>query len=117
MTSDILVAKRTAALVWGGKQVVIQAGETFARAGHPILEMYGDEFEPVTVHFEVESSTKASAKSPSPETKQTDPPKESEHAQPDAKAVRAWAADNGVDVPPRGKLPDKVVEQYLAAQK
>lgn len=31
----------------------------------------------------------------------------------DPKAVRAWAATNGVDVPARGRLPRPVVEQYL----
>lgn len=29
-----------------------------------------------------------------------------------AKAVRAWARDNGIDVPARGRIPAEVVEQY-----
>lgn len=33
----------------------------------------------------------------------------------DAKAVRAWAAENDVDVPPRGRIPASVREQYEAA--
>ncbi|PWJ54844.1 Lsr2 protein [Quadrisphaera granulorum] len=33
----------------------------------------------------------------------------------DAKAVRAWAASNGVTVPARGRIPGKVLEQYQAA--
>ncbi|MGZ0231117.1 Lsr2 family DNA-binding protein [Streptomyces sp. CPS1] len=115
MAGDILVAKRTAALVWRGRQVIIKAGETFARAGHPILDVYGDEFEPVFVHFDVDDS----GKSAPVEQRTTEPPKEEKQLapQPDPKAVRAWAADNGIDVPPRGKLPDHVVAQYLAAQK
>ncbi|UNZ22193.1 Lsr2 family protein [Streptomyces sp. 891-h] len=33
----------------------------------------------------------------------------------DAKAVRAWAAEQGLEVPARGKLPDSVVEAYQVA--
>lgn len=35
----------------------------------------------------------------------------------DPKAVRAWAAANGVECGPIGRVPRPVVEQYLAAQK
>ncbi|SEJ39119.1 histone-like nucleoid-structuring protein Lsr2 [Demequina mangrovi] len=35
---------------------------------------------------------------------------------PDAAAIRAWAKDNGVDVPERGRIPAKVREAYDAAQ-
>lgn len=33
----------------------------------------------------------------------------------DAKAVRAWAAQNGVEVSPRGRINGKVLEAYRAA--
>ena len=33
----------------------------------------------------------------------------------DAKAVRAWAASNGVQVPARGRMPQSVIDQYRAA--
>lgn len=33
----------------------------------------------------------------------------------DSKKVRAWAAENGVDCPRVGRVPQHVVEQYLAA--
>jgi hypothetical protein len=33
----------------------------------------------------------------------------------DTKAVRAWAASNGIDVAARGRIPGNVVEQYRAA--
>ena len=32
------------------------------------------------------------------------------------KEIRAWAADNGVDVPARGRIPAGVHEQFLAAK-
>jgi len=34
----------------------------------------------------------------------------------EAKAIRAWAAENDVEVPARGRIPGTVVEQYKAAQ-
>jgi hypothetical protein len=33
----------------------------------------------------------------------------------DSAAVRAWAASNGIDISPRGRLPKNVVELYRAA--
>jgi len=33
----------------------------------------------------------------------------------DTKAVRAWAASNGVSVSSRGRIPAQIVEQYRAA--
>lgn len=33
----------------------------------------------------------------------------------DPRAVRAWAASNGVDLSPRGRIPAAVVERYRAA--
>ncbi|MGJ9412849.1 Lsr2 family protein [Aeromicrobium sp. CF4.19] len=34
---------------------------------------------------------------------------------PDAKAVRAWASENGLDVPARGRVPASIIEKYEAA--
>jgi len=33
------------------------------------------------------------------------------------KEIRAWAAENGIDVPARGRIPAGVHEQYLAARR
>ena len=33
----------------------------------------------------------------------------------DPKAVRAWAASNGIDVSPRGRISSEVLEKYRAA--
>lgn len=33
----------------------------------------------------------------------------------DPKAVRAWAGAKGIDVPPRGRIPGVVIDQYRAA--
>lgn len=36
---------------------------------------------------------------------------------PDPKAVRAWAASQGITVPERGRIPKDVTEKFLADQK
>lgn len=33
----------------------------------------------------------------------------------DPKAVRAWAASNGIEVPARGRIPNSILEQFRAA--
>lgn len=34
---------------------------------------------------------------------------------PDAKSVRAWARSQGIDVNPRGRIPDDVIDRYTKA--
>lgn len=34
----------------------------------------------------------------------------------DAKAIRAWAEQNNIEVPARGRIPGAIVEQWKAAQ-
>jgi hypothetical protein len=41
--------------------------------------------------------------------------KSSSHGGPDAKAVRLWAAENGIQVNTRGRIQADVVEKYEAA--
>lgn len=97
MAGEILVATSTSLVQVDGKQTIIAAGRTTVRAGHPMLEQYGHLFEPLTVDFDLDDTDADVA------------------AKVDAKAVRQWAADEGIDVPTRGKLPADVVERYRAA--
>lgn len=120
MAGEILVAKKTATIAWQNKVVTITAGETFARAGHPILDAYGAEFEPVFVHFDTEEPKTGIAGGLSMEVAGADgasvEPSESVAApEPAPKDVRAWAAENDIEVPGRGKLPQEVIDQYKAA--
>ena len=41
--------------------------------------------------------------------------KASSGAGPDAKTVRAWAAENDIDVPARGRIPAAVIEAFESA--
>lgn len=60
--ADILVAKRSAIVMFDGRRVTIRAGRTHVRAGHPILDGRQDMFEPIKVEFEVDDEPKAPAK-------------------------------------------------------
>lgn len=57
--ADILVAKTNAVFDYEGRRVVIRAGVTRVRAGHPITEGREDLFEPITVDYDVEQATAA----------------------------------------------------------
>lgn len=113
MAGAIYVAKKTAALVFAGKTVFIEEGSTMAREGHPILDAAGSMFEPVFVHFEVDGDTPPAPETP--ETVQPDPAAVAGATTPAAKDVRAWAAEQGIEVSPKGKLPDALNEQYAVA--
>lgn len=117
---DILVAKKTALLLYGNTRIAITKGKTTARDGHPALEGREGLFGPLTVDLEydwADQSNQLQAKPAAPVTQSAaeDAEPAVPETQPDAKAVRAWAAANGVDVPPRGKLPQSAVDQYKAA--
>ncbi|WP_119728343.1 hypothetical protein [Thermomonospora amylolytica] len=57
MSDDILVAKKTATFDYNGERIVVHAGITRVRAGHPMLEGREDLFEPIDVHYDVEDAT------------------------------------------------------------
>lgn len=51
-----------------------------------------------------------------PDVKVPDPPRVKVPDKPDLKAIRAWAEENELDVPKRGRIPEEVVELYNEAQ-
>lgn len=105
MAGDIYVARKTAALVFAGKTVFIEEGTTMAREGHPILNAAGEMFAPLVIHFEVDPDADGQEDGAAPAADSTPAPKD----------VRAWAAQQGIEVPARGKIPAEVNEQYVAA--
>lgn len=115
MAGDILVAATTAAVVWQGRSIVIEQDVTLARAGHPILDAYGSMFVPLVITFDVDKDTDSTPPTAEPESTEADAETPADGT-PDPKAVRAWAAEAGIEVSPKGKLPAAVVEQYQAAQ-
>lgn len=95
------MAAESAAISMDGIPHMIEAGRTLAHADHDIVTACPSLWGPLKVHYSTE-----------PET----PPVTEEQApQPDAKQVRAWAAEQGIEVSPKGKIPAEVYEQYQAA--
>jgi len=69
------------------------------------------------VHYPVDEPDDDSVESttlsdPEPVHTPVDPPADDE---PSPATVRAWAKDQGIDVPPRGRVPAELVEQYRQA--
>lgn len=59
--SSIYIAKETGFCEIDGNVVPFTAGKTLVRAGHPLLALAGNSFEPVSdrVHYDVEQATAA----------------------------------------------------------
>lgn len=104
----ILVAKVNALLFHGDRRLTIRKGVTTIREGHPLLAGREHLFEPwsITLDYDPNEAPESAPGADEPQAA----------GQPDAKAVRAWAAANGIEVSPKGKLPQDVIDQYLAAQ-
>lgn len=98
--ADVLIARRTAVVRLDGSPVRVRRGATLAHAEHPIVRENPDLWKPLPVDYDIDTAASATA---------------STGDVPSAKDVRAWAVDQGIDVPARGKVPDDVVEAYQAA--
>lgn len=95
-----------------GRPLYLHQGVTTARAGHPVLEAFPGHFAPLRPTFEVEDEPEGEAETePASPADTADTP-----SAPAPKDVRAWAAEQGIEVPARGKLPQDVVDAYTAAQ-
>ena len=58
-SSDILVAKESFTVDIDGVPTVFRGGETRVRRGHPVLEGREELFEPLRVHYDIETATTA----------------------------------------------------------
>lgn len=102
--AEILMAAESAAVTLDdGIPHMIEAGRTMAHADHPIVTGCPSLWQPLKVHYSTDE--------PEPEPE----PDASKESQPDAKAVRAWAAEQGIEAPARGKLPDSITQAFLKA--
>lgn len=57
MADDILVCKTSAMIEIDGVPTPVHAGQTRVRRGHPLLERYGDLFEPIQVQYDTRENT------------------------------------------------------------
>lgn len=54
--TDLYIARESAITNVDGEDIVIQAGRTVVRAGHPLLKGRESMFQPLYVHYDVEPS-------------------------------------------------------------
>lgn len=103
----VFVARKTFVTTVDGKRTTIHKDRTRVSADHELVSLYPNHFRAAASGLAFAVVTRDEKPEPEPEPEPTGP---------DSKAVRAWAAENGIDVPKRGKIADAVVEQYTAAQ-
>lgn len=87
--------------------------EEAARAGE-VADIEAQATHVVAVDDEEETVEPEEKQAPQPENKMVSAP-EGDKGRPDAKTVRAWAKDNDVDVPAKGRIPDDVLDAYTQA--
>lgn len=102
----VFVARKTFVTILDGNRTTVRKDKTRVSADHELVARYPDHFRPADAGLAFAVVTRDDAPAPEPEPAETGP---------DSKAVRAWAAENGIDVPKRGKVPDAVVEAYTKA--
>lgn len=102
---QIMIAAKTGTVTLDGQRRMVRKGVTTAHAGHELVDRYPHLWQPIQVHYPVDEPDDDE---PSP----VDPPADDE---PSPATVRAWAKDQGIDVPPRGRVPAEVIEQYRQA--
>lgn len=85
-----------------------EVADQVAQSTFPVAEDHPEDPE-VTVESEEKQAVPA-------ENKMVSGP-EGDKGRPDAKTVRAWAKDNDVDVPAKGRIPDDVLDAYTQAHK
>lgn len=53
-SAPLMVAKQNATYDYNGGPVIVIAGKTIVRQGHPVMRGHEDLFEPLLVHYETE---------------------------------------------------------------
>lgn len=61
-------------------------------------------------------SDEGGQRSEPPQGRSSEPLQTADAGKPDAKAVREWAAANGLECPAKGRIPDALMELYVEAQ-
>lgn len=98
----VFVARKTFVTLIDGRRVTVHKDKTRVSADHELVARYPGKFRQADDGLAFGVVTRDEKSAP-------------EATGPDSKAVRAWAAENGIDVPKRGKIADAVVEAYTAA--
>lgn len=97
----VFVARSTFVTMVDGKRVTVHKNKTRVSADHELVARYPDSFRQADEGLRFDVVTREDEPAPA--------------SGPDTKAVRAWAAEQGIEVPKRGRIADAVVEAYTAA--
>lgn len=124
--TQIMIATSDATVTVGGVEVKVRKDSSTAFATDQIVLDNPDLWTGVEAHYEddtdpdetieAEDTAEAHTVSTGDVTSLTTDAVPVDESKPDAKDVRAWAKDNGIDVPARGPIPDAFIERYKADQ-
>jgi len=132
---ELMTPRRTVTIHHERRRHRLKVGETVAHRDSWIVRHKPDLWKPLVVHYPAapapggpgpEGAPSAATEppdadpdgtKPEPPDVDADPPVTDPPAapKPTAKAVRAWAKDEGIEVPARGPIPDDIVDRYQAA--
>lgn len=96
----VYVARKTFVTMFDGRRIVVRKDKTRVAADHALVKRAPELFRPADDNLSFGVVTRDEP-APVPTV--------------DTKAVRAWAAEQGIEVPKRGKIADAVVEAYTKA--
>lgn len=126
---EIMIAVRPGTVYLDGRRRMVRKGRTTAHSTHPIVTQHPKLWAPLKVDYaSPEADSDLTEYLDAVNTAVTDLAERTQippHLVPgtpagtpdvDNAAVREWAAHNGIEVSPKGKIPAAVVEQYRAAQ-
>lgn len=116
---EILMAVGTGTIDTDGGRIVVKKGVTTAHAGHPLVRRFPHLWAPIKVDYpwsDVEPD-QGDPGEPDPGEDDGDQGEAEDDGDPAAEraAIRAWAAEQGIEVSPHGKIPASVVDAYQAA--
>lgn len=92
---DVMIARESAVIAVGGARVLVRRRRTTAHSDAQIVREHPYLWQLLPIDFPTGPDSSGS---------------------PSAKEVRAWAREQDIEVPSRGKIPDDVVAAYRAAQ-
>ncbi len=110
--ADVMICSQSAQVLVDGERLEwVRAERTTAHSDHPVVTEYPHLWRPLPINFPSPAFVGECAEG----TPEDVSPEVEAPAEPSAKDVRAWAADNDIEVNAKGPLPADVVERYKQA--
>lgn len=113
--ADVMICTQSAQVLVddGDRLEWVRAERTTAHADHPVVVEHPHLWRPLPINYPSPAAVEPAGDG---EPEGSDAVTSGPASEPAARDVRAWAREQGIDVPARGHLAADVVEQYKAAR-